>query len=492
MKDTKLLKLFKTLSPKEFKNFRAYLENFTKKTDPELQLLELIEEAFEAVKGKWNKFELSKDQVRQEIFPDKENEGTNILNLRSTLLTHLKNYCRFLQFHKEAEETDYLLKFLSERDAHELFEQEYRSHVKEVDKQKGVTHVKQRYEAFEVELNYFVKNQAKKQQPDYQQNFELFEDFVLVKKMQLYCYMFNRKMVSGLEFKKGFEKKMKQVFKVAQKRESIQFLANLYEKAILMLEQNENSYEAYEVFQGSLIEYKDVLERRDQQLLFTLIHTFLRKPALFQKKIENYRYRFEEGLLYDGDYLPVMHAKNLCTHILLDTEAVKKNGLSEKEAKYKIIKIINKMMPRYRDSTRKYNWGVLAFYFKDYQRAIQLLKQKRTYANDFFRFDARMILLRAYYFIENEKDVLDEFENEVRSFLAALKNAKNLADKHQEGYANYAQAIKKLYRIKYHIIDKDDKHDKIQGLEMFLRENTHKVKKAKWFLGQIEEIKKAR
>lgn len=502
MKNTELFYLLETLNEREFKDLRVYLETFEKVNAEKnvMKLLQFLDKKITEVRFKWDKIDLQKEEMYLAIFQKKmktTKDDTNLRNLQHRFLKYLRNYCRFLQFRKNPEDTDYLLQYLSEREANEAFEIENRNYLKRIEEKNGVGVVEKKFKAFEIELNMIVKSQAKLQ-PDHQKRFDLFEDYVLIQKIQFYCYMLNTKLVSGFNFQEGFEQEIEQIFDIAKKRESIKELANLYCKAALILKQNdkEESEKKCEELEALLLAQKDDLDRKDRQLLFTFIHTYCNKNKkddkekmeYFKQKVnDNFFYRLEEGLLHEGGFLPVMPAKNLCTYILkkyIDEKLTKEE--TEKEMK----KIIEQILPKYRDSTRKFHWGVLAFYFHDYKKTIRILEKKRKYANPFFDFDSRMILLRAYFLLsfESEKDTVDEFEKALRNFDNALENVKNFSVEQIQSYSNFTYAINNLYKILGAPDGKKGKQILLKKLKEYLEKNNVRVNW--WFWNQIEALEK--
>ncbi len=488
MKNTELFDLLKTLTPTEFTDLATYLQTFAKVGADEnvMKLFKLIEQSIEETQFRWDKMTLSKETVHAQIFQKKletKKDDTNLRNLTHRLLKHLRNYCRLLQFHKKPEDTNYLLDYLSERGAYETFEKEYRNWLRSKEKYQGINVMKYQYENFETSLQVFIKNQSKKQQPDYQKYIELFEDYILIKKMQIYCTLLNRKIVGVFEFQEDFEQQIQQIIEVAKSRKSIHLLASIYEACSQMLKGEE---EQYYRLKKLLLENEDRIAKKDMKLCYIFMSTFCYRTGkhFFKEARKDYLYRFEHKLLYEGDFIPVMHAKNVCTAIFQKTAAIKADGWSQDFAENKIRKVIKETPPTYRKSTLQFHLGVLAFYFQDYPKTINILKKKQKYANPNFDFDGRTILLRAYYLL-NDMDLMDDFDKEVRNCHNALKNAHTLSENYKAEYHNFATAIKQLYEIRL-LYDKEEKNSKTQKLKDFL--NGYPLKRKDWFWKQLERI----
>lgn len=479
MKRTEIYKILMTLTDKEFQKAGAYLISFTNASKKSLLLFEEIEKAYKKAKGNWDKAVLTKEVFNQKIF-GKTDDDSNARNLRSDLLKHLKSYCRFLQFHQE-KHNNYLLAYYLERDCNDLLVETYQKKKKVFQKTQGLSQIQAEYEAFEIHRKLMSKQQTKKEFPDYQTNYERFLDFSLLKKIQLYCYMLNRDLIEQYQFPKGFEDHMEVIFKTAKKRERIKSLTHLYYTASRMLKGDKTKYTVLK----KLLEQSDLnLRKEDNQLLHLFLESFNISQNNQLELYRSYLSRFDKQLLHDGRFVPLMHAKNLCSIIpvLLKTEEA---------AITKIKEIIQEIRPKYREITQQYGLGVLYFYRKEYRSAIKIFQRKTT-PNAFFDFDGRTILLRCYYLVDDELmkqenenfEKIEVIENQSRNFRRLLKK-NTLSDEHKEGYFHFVTALEMLYKIKSqgYVFTKKERILAITELKEFLA--NHPVKAGHWFPVQI-------
>mgnify|MGYP000379913580 CR=1 FL=1 len=480
MKNTELYELLLTLTDKEFQKASVYLISFTNASKKGLLFFKEIEKAYQKAKGDWSKAVLTKEIFNQKIFGTPE-DNSNARNLRSDLLKHLKSYCSFLQFQQKTAH-NYLLEYYLERDCNDFLIDTYHKQEKKLCKEQGVAVLRQQYEAFEIHRKLMSKQQTKKESPDYLANYERFIDFSLLKKIQLYCHMLNRNIITKFDFPEGFDKEMELIFSLAKQREQIEPLVDLYETASRMLKGDKAQY----LLLKELLEDKAMnLRRDDNQLLHVFLESFIISQNNQLELYRSYLSRFDKKLLHDGRFIPLMHAKNLCSILPVLLE-------SEEEVSTKIKEIIQEIRPKYRDITAQYGLGVLYFYRKDYTKAIHIFQRKTT-PNAFFDFDGRTILLRSYYLVEEAEMLLKnpDFEkteaisNQARNFRRLLRKSL-LGEEHKEGYFHFITALEMLYEIKEYTFSKQEKKELIADLNKFLE--GHPVKAGHWFLKEVEVL----
>jgi len=479
MENIELFNVLKTLTRKEMSKASSYLSLFTPASKQCLELFEIIEQAYQEANYDWTGLDLSKEKLNQLLFgEDKESQKTR--SIRSKLARYLKRYCRFIAFDREQEESNFLLDYFLERNSYDLFDGEYRKMCKSMENQAGMNILKQSYEIYDLQNSCCVQHQTRHRQPDYHHSFESFFDFSLIKRMNLYCQMLNRAIISSFIFQENFEKEMNGIFEFAEKRASIQLLTRLYWACSLMLKGEEKQYR---ILKNLLLENAKKLAIGDRRLFYTFMHTFCintQKAAFIEESREDYFYRFKERLLHKGEFISIMHAKNLSTRIVLQTKH-KTNPLNKEEAINSLKMIAKEIKPTYQKSTLQFHLGVLDFYMGDYQSAIKTLRKKTKYANEFFKFDARTILVRAYFLTDTDK-----FEKEVRNFRLALENKHNLSTEHQKEYYNFTTASNMLYKTKL-IHSRKERKIELKKLEDFLENNKGKVKR--WFVEQMKLLK---
>jgi len=512
MKKTELYPLFCSLTPKELDKARVYLEAFTNLGKKGLLLWDAIVAAYQKAKGDWTKTVLDKELLNQKVLGNTKDNST-ARNIRSDLFKCLKSYCRFLQFEQDKQDI-YALQYYEERDLHRFVKDEYASIQNTLQKKEGIGVIKRRWESYEIYRTLMVKQQITNKVADFQENLKLFEDFQLLKKIQLYAYMCNQRLIFDIDV--SLLKKMNDVINEAMQRERIQFIAGIYKVAINILEllkeqmqkstnlatdENETLHylnEQYLYLKNILAVNESKILKDDRKLLHQFIYTYQVKRNLRKELTESYFLRYKQGLLHNGRFIPPMVAKNLCS--LLPT--MSPYDKDEEKAISKIKEIAQQVHVNYYEDIYVYGVGVLYYFQKKYVETILHLeydiKKRKKRLNKFFQFDERTILLRAYYLVnesdmqavinhkkkQKEFDKIDALSNGIRNFSVLLKD-RSLGPKHIMEYKNFTEGMKQLSHLDNirHTASKKEKSEQISLLQEFL--DNHRLKVKYWFKQQI-------
>ncbi len=297
--------------------------------------------------------------------------------------------------------------------------------------------------------------------------------------------MLNHSLIADFPIDPALHNKMDKVFKEVEQANTESIIGQLYKLSSQMLKQEPNQYEQ---LKSLLDEHSASVHIDDKKILYAFMHTFCVKsnnPMYINKVRKLYVRRFEEGLLHEGEFISLMNAKGLCTTLLRFTQATDPTErLSKIAAEEKMQEVVQELRLEHRKSTLQFHLGVLEFYFKNYIKAIQILMQKTKYANAFFDFDARTVLLRSYYLLDDEDD--DAFYNQIRTFKLVLKKDKSISDAYKLGYSNFIDSIRMLQEIKYKF-GKNEKRISIEKLEKFMSQNPPTV--LSWLQTQLNLLK---
>ncbi len=487
MKNTDIFKLSSTFSKREAKQCAAYLSNFTDAKPQILQLWDIIYDAYKNKKYNWGKLDLSKEEINQKLL-GKTEDNSKARSIRSILYKNLKNYAAFLQFQEEREkDKQYLFRYSAKRNIGSLSEGEYKRIVKDLNKKIGINCLEQNYKASKTYIDTLILDQRKKALPDYKAHFASFSNYALMQQIQLYCIMLNHALIAHSPLDQDFEQKMVQIFDQASDVESLQKIVHLYKVCSLMLK---NDVAQYKVLKELVKQHDGVIDVSDKKFLYIFMHTFCticQDRDLIHEARLIYLKRFEEHLLHEGDIIPLMHAKGLCTTILKMTQIEDLTARwSKEQAEAKIKEVVKEMPRQYRKANEQFHMGVLAFYFKEYHTAIEILNKKIVYPNAFFDFDARSVLIRAYYLLGNADDF---FSKQIRAFQEALRYDESISQDHKNGYKNFIRAIRSLDKARNLSLEYQGNlkaTNTLSELEHFLDKNPVKV--VGWIIKEMENL----
>ena len=482
---TDLFKLCSVLDKREAGKCLTYLIEFTSASKKCCRLYEEIFRHYKKAKFHWDQINISISDINKLLF-SKPDETNTTRALRSELYKNLKLYCQFIEHQrviKENSDKSILLDFLANRKADELFDKEYSKINKVLATKIGLNNIQLSYKFYRSYLTLIAKDQIKKSKSDYNKHYKNFSNFCIIQKIQQYCLILNHIPIAQLHLDEDIEKEIQYIFTKAKNIQEIKFLAKLYEAASLMLK---NDLSNYHLLKELLEKHKEEIETSDKRFLYAFIQNFCVRSNdayLMNEFGINHLSQFKQGLLHDGEYITLMNAKVLCTAILNLTKSSDHSiKMNKPEAEQKIKEVIKEMPPKHRKSTEYFHLAVLDYYFEDYNNTCEKLKQSPKYANAFFDFDARMVLQRCYYFLED----IDEFDKGIKNFQAALRNETDLSDEHKKAYLNFTSAINILHKANI-VIDKMEKEKLLQKLDDFLQEQP--VKLLAWFKEQAQLLR---
>ena len=488
LKKTDIFKLCSTFDKKEASKCSIFLAEFTTASKRCRMLYDEIYKYYKKAKYNWNKVDVSISIINKKLTgTSKDNNSSRVL--RSELYKNLIKYCSWIELQRKEKgrESMLFLDYLANKKSDELFFKKYNKLEKALrtdDKLKlGADFSFQKYQSYNTFLELIAKDQSKKNQMDYNLNYQNFVNYSILQKIQNYSLILNHNLIKRQEVNIEVESLVDKLFEEGKTIPDIQSSVELYQTACLMLKNDSSQYYKLKF----LLDNRQIeISKTDLQILYTFMHNFCvnsKDPKLLDESRINLLKRFDEGFLHDGEYIKLMNAKALCTTILNLTRSLDiKVKIAKDDAELKIKEVINKMSPEHRESTEYFHLAVLDFYFGDYINASKKLKDSPKYANAFFDFDARTILQRCYYSTEN----IDDFGKSINSFQSALRNDRDLSDKHKKEYLNFTRAISILQKAN-NVIDKMEKEKLLQKLDDFLQE--HPVKVLAWFREQIELLR---
>ena len=494
-KKTDVFKVCCTFDKQEAAKCLIFLTEFTSASKKCRTLFEGIYKHYKKNKFNWNNVNITISSLNKELF-DNEDDDNATRVLRSELYRNLKEYCSFLDFQKKQKDFEGVnfLNYLTDKKEVGLFTKEYNKVQKSIKTKTkhtfnlGVEYLKLNHLSYESFIRLILIDQSKKHKVDYHLHYENFSHYSILQKIQNYSLILNHYLIEKQKIDKNIENEIELLFLKAKKIPDIKLIAEVYEMASLMLKNDKPQYNNLKEF---LLDEKNNISKKDRKILYAFMHNFClgsNDPILINESRFNHLRQFYEGLLHDGQYIKLMDAKSLCTTILNLTR-IPDETISDKiiiltmtEAEQKIKDVVNEIHPEHRESFQYFHLAILDYFFNNYESAAKRLKNSPKYANAFFDFDARTVLQRCYYFLNN----VDEFAKGIKNFQSALRNDRDLAKKHKTEYLNFTSAIQILQNAKL-TFDKNDKKKLLEKLEDFLKK--HPVKILHWFNTQIQAMK---
>jgi len=489
MINTKFYKILVTLSKDEFIRFEFFMKYMVKARPKCLLLYTIIKKAHKRSKYDWAEVKLDKSKVYFDLYQKKMKDTSSLRELSSEFYKHLKKYCAYLQFIDD--EDMYFLKYLNKNEVHDVFEKEFERIKKENNKILGTDILKKNMELTEFYENYKIKKMIS-DPTDLNQLMKEFTTYSNLKNLQLYNVALQNVFARNFKIDPAFKAINTKILNQTEFDANVQILYKLYGESIYMLEFQDES--KYGVVKNMIYDCSDTISNYDAYFVLNSLISFcnqqIRKKSpkeslFYREELQlHYFYMYNSELLNDGNYVPAQHIKNICTLAVLRINESGRLHLDDNEVKTIIENAKEKTLPRFRESTYHFNMGTFYFFQGEYDKAIEAFETKKSYANRYFVYTAKLYLLRCY-FITNADD---KYEKMITAFRTSLGRGKFLSKEEKTSYSNSLKAFVQLNKIKTDIAFtyRFDPSSNIEKLKLFLSENS--VRGSLWFLEQIEKF----
>lgn len=235
--------------------------------------------------------------------------------------------------------------------------------------------------------------------------------------------------------------------------------------------------EDFRKFKALLLSEKNILPASQLRELYQLGINFctkqvnLQRPGYeqyFEEMFALYRAELSENLLLEQGQISPFAFKNIVSVGL---------WLKAYDWVAQFIKAYENCLPQaYQAAYARFSWAKLALEKEQYEKAQELLLQQE-FADLFMQLNARVMLLKIYYALE-EFDLLESFLASFRAFVNRKKRAQKLRSYHQENYLNIISFCRKLLQLNpYDRQEKKNLRQQIQDCSI--------LTERRWFLQQL-------
>jgi len=442
MENLIMFQLLFSLSKEEFLNFEPFFTSLnpdSKEFDFYIQIAQLYEKSA----YNWDKFKMKiqSNEAKPYTFFNKSESAVHQRKIRSTFLKKLEKYCAFLQLNTEGESALFTLKFLKERNLIGLFEKKLKRLKSDIQSE-SISNYFAQFIIEELHFDYELKNNVGQRSSSIHLIYQYFDRYAKAKYQQLKSSLLVSKKIKSETSIESLENPIKSYYLKTQDLFLSKSDALFYElKEELYTDSNLDETEKAN-FCGLLINFCLSKLNKDSTINYS------------SEIMQLSDFMYIKGLMKSGRYIPVMHIKNYLG--LATTRINRKDNLAfSKEQVLQLIKEFRQYtVPQYRYGVYRYNLGVFYFYTKDFKKAIQILNEKALYANSFFNYDSKLILMRCYF----EVNKLEALELLSMRFNHMLKKDQALSKSHLEEYQNARLCIEKLYDYKLLKVNRDMKN----------------------------------
>ncbi len=380
---------------------------------------------------------------RKEIFkilnPGKRYDDKNFRYAISELNSHLVNFLTIRQLEKEPLLIESIAgRALSARDCEKTY-LKIHNEILNYDTYQNPVHYHQKFNDAENYLTYTGNKLNRKATPDYSDTLYNLDIFYLLKKLQLSCEVANLSNILKTTYEIALLKELKEL---SQKKQFKEIPAvRIYFHILEMLTHAEP--EIHFVSAGKLIKENSAkfnpkeLGEMYQYLKNYCVRKVNQGNSDYLRILFNiYSDMLENKPLMSYDYLSQWEYKNMVSISL---------RINEKSWCEKFIFKYNSFLkPEERQNALAYNLAYFMFINDEYHKAIRKL-QEVTLNDVFYQLDARVILLKCYY----ELDETDSFFYQASSFRLFLLRNRHISDYQKNIYRNLIKFLTAIVRANY-------------------------------------------
>lgn len=465
MKKSKLGELVQSLNQHDVKAFKSFLAS------PYFNENRKVNKCFDTVLT-FTKREIkfSRRDLHSKINNDARFNDQQMRYLLTDLTKHLEYFIMLKGFDKDALLQNIVCASeLAKRDCEKSYQ--YRHHlIEQSDKVKNSLFYYYQSVAADHHLNYTGSKQSRKKKLDYYDTLLNLETFYLSRKLQLFCEVINLKNILSGDFDLHLFEEIKTLAK--QEPFSKIPVVQIYYHILITLTEASNE-KNFELLRELLKKHGHLFPVTELKDLYHYVKNYCVKK-INQGSIEYVKTLFEiykvmlgNKRLMNADYLLQWEYKNIVSISL---------RLDEKEwCRNFINKYINYLTPSERKNALAYNVAYWYFINGEFKKAIRQL-QDVVFTDVFYQLDARVILLKAYY----EMDDLETFLYHASAFRLFLLRNKNIS--------NYQKTINRnLIKFLTHLVRAGVSNTKLQKLKQEIAAEKN-VADLKWLNEKVEAL----
>ncbi|MBL7129639.1 MAG: hypothetical protein ISS16_11735 [Ignavibacteria bacterium] len=476
MKDSQLIKLLKTFTPKEIKKFSEFISSpYFNKNKNVIKLYEILRKDYPDFD------KLSKEHVFEKIFPGKDYKDNNLRILIHQLYENAKEYITHKRF------TDIIYNYrYKEVLIYDLYERElYDESGKEIDKAildinkfdyQDAEFFKYKF-IMEYEKLYFLQ---KKYQDKYEKYFTKsnietpfvnLANYFLIKVLTFLCFILNTKILYKLDIDTSFFEKLIACYDI----ESLSNvpLIQIYYNMVMALKNKDEKY--FYNIKDLLLENEKQISLARQCDIYVNLENYCRRKirageTKFKREFFDILKMDLEKKIYKVD--PYI-SQNFYKNILQNAAELKEFEWAESF----LETYMQELRSDYQDTVYGFCKAYLEAEKNNYEKALEYLSKIQT-DELYLKIDVKLLQARLYYEL-NEYDVLNSAIDTTRHF---FKSNKFIAENRRIQFSTFIKFLSALNNTRL-------KKDEYKINE--LKESIHKTEDLQWkdwFVKKVEEL----
>ena len=480
MERSKLVKILKTLTAKEMRQFREYVHCPVHNKHKQLKrLIDLIAEAY----PNFNSGRLSKKVIYHKLFPHNTYNEQRLFDLMSYLVSLSEEYLAFSQYQRNRnEQRIYLLKAYREKGLDKLFYREMNRLQEKLE-----DHVTKDedffYHRFLIENEadqFFISREKRMQDVSLQQKVDNLDRFYVSSKLKHCCDMVNRKNVVAAQFEfKMLGELMEYLQNNREEFKDCPPVAVYYQILKTLMEENDEKH--YYILKETLDHNIRYFSPDEAIAIFGYAQNYCIKKVnsgdskFLVELFQLYKMQIEKDVL-DGQYMSQWEFKNIVSAGLRLEEY---DWISGFIRDYK-----ERIAPEHRDNAYTYNSASFYYSTDEYDKALRLL-QSVEFTDVYYHLGAKSMILKMYYDLQEEESLLSLIE----AFNIYLRRNKLISGYQRNVHLNLIRFTKRTFKLRTRqIVNKRSVQGRdIKKLRKSIMEKKE-ITNLEWLLSKVDEI----
>lgn len=482
MKEPKLLRQLKELSPVELDRFRDFVHSpFFNRNTSTTQLFEHIYSQLPAMSH------FDKKKIFQEIYGAKPFKVYKVNNLMSYLMGLLERFHgQILLEEKQREQQLLELEYSYRKNQTALFQSQQLKLKKQLlsSKNKDSQHYYHLHRYYLLN-DYFSLQQGSRVQAELlRKQVAAFDTYYISEKLKYSCDMLSRMNVMNREFALDFLPELLAYLRSNwDKYRDIAPIEMYYNVLMTLLESDQEAH--YKKLKVLLVQHQDRFGKEEAQLLYDYAQNYCIKKinqgkSSYLKEIFTlYQQLIETGLILKNDLLSEWDYKNIVT-------------VGCRLGAFEWTEHFIKTFKEHLNATSRenaYTYNLASFYYStnQYNEALLLLQQLE-FTDVYYHLGAKFIQCKIYYELEETEALLSLLD----SFRIYVLRNKNMAKKQQQAPLNFIRFTKKLtlLRNKQDLITKQKFQQQLEKLTGAIRD-TEAIVNVDWLMERLKAMKRA-
>jgi len=464
-----------TLSPKELKKFEEFIYSpFFNKNELPVRLFNVLK----VYHPKMEESKVAMEAIFPKVFPKEKIEEQRLRYVMRDLTKLLEEFLTYTEYEKEDEFKKYMLLSAYDNRNLEKYFKITLDQAKESQDAQPYRDVNYLFNRYLIDEKGYEHSQAKEPNTlgtSIQSAVENLDKYYLSNKLRYCCFLLSRQSILHEEYPQALFDEI--VAWLGTHTYDDTPSISIYYQILRTLLDRDNA-EEYQKLRELLAKNTGVFQLTELHDMYNALLNFcIRKinggdSAYLHEIFDTYRTMVENGVIFDNGYIAPNEFKNVVMAGLRSDETAWVEKFLEE---YK-----DKITPEYRQNTYIYNLAILHYYKKEFSKSLKLM-QTAEFKDVFFHLDAKALLLRTYY----ELNEAEPFFSLVDAFNNYLKRNKLISEYQRTIYINLVKYARKLMLMK--------QSGKIATAELRIEiEQVKQVANLQWLMQKIEEMESAK